>query len=452
MARSLRSLLMRRLLAPMLAVTVAGGGVSYFVALGFAEQTYDQWLLDTAWSLARQVEVDQGGVRVDLPAPARNLLVWDAQDKIYYRVDSQRDGLLTGQRALAPAALGEGETERFSDGRADGQPIRGVTVAVPDVRPRILVSVAETLHKRTRLAREILLAVILPQVVLILLAVLLIRSGVGRGLRPIAELEQAVHAHRPGELSPLPETGVPSELAPFTEAINSLLGRLGQAIDSQNRFIANAAHQIRTPLAALKVQVERALREADPEAHADSLRQALAALDRTTRLANQLLLLARTEAQPLPTGKLARLDLAEVVFEAGALWVPKALAQQVDLGFEGPDTALPVSGDAALLAEAVNNLIDNALRYGGKRITVAVRPGAAGGGPVLAVEDDGPGIPAAEREAVFERFYRLPGSRGSSSGLGLAIVREIAHLHHAEVGLERPDGGGVRVCLAFPLQ
>jgi two-component system sensor histidine kinase TctE len=449
---SLRALLLRRLLGPMLAVSLAGGGVSYYLARSFAEETYDQWLLDTARSLAREVVFDKHGVHVDLPAPALNLLVWDAHDQIYFRVDSARDGLLAGHGELAPEALPDGVGELFRNGQVKGRPIRSVTISVPGTGAPVRVTVAETLNKRTRLAGEILIAVILPQLLLISLAVALIRSGVRRGLLPIADLEQAVHQRRLGDLTPLPESAVPAELKPFIEAIDGLLDRLAQAVEAQNRFIANAAHQTRTPLAALKVQIERALREADPEVHAASLQQALAALDRTIRLSNQLLLLARAESQSLPATQFAPIDLRAVAFEAGALWAPKALAHGADLGFDGPEAPAPLQADAALLAEAVNNLIDNALRYGGNacRITVGVQPAAAGRGPILSVEDDGPGIPLAEREAVFERFYRVPGSLGSSSGLGLAIVREIAHLHGATVRLEQPASGGAKVSLEFP--
>ncbi len=445
MAPSLRALLMRRLLAPMLVVSLAGGALSYYEARRFAEETYDQWLLDTALSLARQVVSDRHGVHVDLPAPAHDLLVWDAQDNIYFRVDSAHSGLLAGNEELPPVRMKDASVELFQNGRVKARPVRSVTLAVPGTT--VLVTVAETLNKRTRLAGEILIAVVLPQLLLITLAILLIRSGVRRGLLPISDLEQAVHARRPDDLTPLPEDAVPGELRPFTAAINGLLDRLARSIEAQNRFIANAAHQTRTPLAALKVQIERALRESDPEAHVASLRQALAALDRTTRMSNQLLLLARAESQPAT--QFAHADLRAIVMEAGAQWVPKALAQGADLGFDDPEVAVPVRADALLLAEIVNNLIDNALRYGGGRITLCVRPASKATGPLLLVEDDGPGIPERERESVFERFYRLPGSQGSSSGLGLAIVREITHRHGAEVSLEHPKQG-VRMRIAFP--
>ena len=398
------------------------------------------------------MEVDRRGTRVDLPRPALDILEWDIADRIYFRVDSEREGLIAGHKSLQPAVLDDAGDEVFRDSTVDGQKVRSVTIAVSGSAPLVRVTVAETLKKRTRLANEVLITVLLPQLLLIGLAVALIRSGIRRGLRPIDELEQAVHERTASDLTPLPEAGVPKELKPFTEAINALLSRLGKAIDSQNRFIANAAHQMRTPLAALQVQLERAAREADPQAHAESLRQALASLERTTRLANQLLLLARTESESEAHARFARVDLRQIAFDSGAAWVPKALAQGADLGFDDPEQEVPLYGDPLLLADVVNNLVDNALRYAGSspRITLRVEPETAEHGPALAVEDDGPGIPADARERIFERFYRPPGSPGGGSGLGLAIVREIALLHGATISLQPSEQNGLMVKLAFP--
>jgi two-component system sensor histidine kinase TctE len=205
-------------------------------------------------------------------------------------------------------------------------------------------------------------------------------------------------------------------------------------------------------LAALGVQLESALRESRPEGQGDLLRQALASLDRTTRLSNQLLLLARAESDAGLAVRHARLDLRQIAFEAGASWVPKALQQGADLGLEGPDGEVPLLGDALLLAEVVNNLIDNALRYAGEkpRITLCVQANLPGQGPMLWVEDNGPGIPPEERDAVFERFHRVAGSPSAGSGLGLAIVKEIARAHGAEVFVDQASTGGMRVGLKFP--
>ena len=450
--RSLRSLLLRRLLGPMLAVTVAGGMLTYVLALKFADDTYDEALLDTAHSLALEVEVDRRGTRLDLPRPALNMLEWDIADRIYFRVDSEREGLIAGHKSLQPAVLEGAEDQAFRDSTVGGQKVRSVTIAVPGSVPLVRVTVAETLHKRNRLADEVLITVVLPQLLLIGLAVYLIRSGIRRGLSPINELEQAVHERTSSDLAPLPESGVPEELRPFTEAINALLARLGKAIDSQNQFIANAAHQMRTPLAALQVQLERTVREPDLRAHGESLRQALASLERTTRLVNQLLLLARAESDNEAHTRFGLVDLRQIAFDSGAAWVPKALAQGADLGFDDPEQAVSLHGDPLLLAEVVNNLIDNALRYAGPgpRITLRVEPETVEHGPALAVEDDGPGIPAEARERIFERFYRPPGSPGGGSGLVLASVREIALLHGAKVALQQSEQGGLMVRLAFP--
>ncbi|MDD4881665.1 MAG: sensor histidine kinase N-terminal domain-containing protein [Gallionellaceae bacterium] len=450
MVRSLRAKLLQRLLVPMLLVTVAGGGLSYYMGLNYANDAYDQSLLDNARSVAREIENDAGRLRLDLPPQAVDMLQWDPSDHVFFRVDGDRDGLLAGSSDLVPARV-EADQVVFEDSQIKGFDVREVTVGLLVGEHLIRVSVAETLNKRGRLTTEVLLAIILPQVLLIILVVIMTRLGVKQGLAPITDLEKAAHLRTPTDLTPLPEAGVPLELRPFTNAINGLLNRLGKAMDAQSGFIANAAHQLRTPLAALRVQIESALREDEPDRRDRILEQAIASLDRTERLANQLLLLARAETGSEMPSRFIELDLKEIVFEAGAMWVPKALQQGADLGLEVPDDDVPVHGDPLLLTEIVNNLIDNALRYAGSapRITLRVEPGGADQGPSLAIEDDGPGIPVGEWEAVSERFYRVPGSPGMGTGLGLAIVREVARAHDAELTLEQPDAGGLRIRVIF---
>jgi signal transduction histidine kinase len=452
MSVSLRAQLMRRLVWPMLALTLAGGWVSYFMALKFARNAYDQTLLDTAVSVAREVEYVNGGLHLDLPRQAQDLLEWDPHDRIYFRVDTDQDGLIAGSPDLIPPDS-RGRDVLFQDGWVRGKEVRLVTISTTNNGQGVRVAVAETLNKRKRLAKEVLVTVVIPQLLLIGLAVLLIRTGIRRGLTPIADLEQAVNSRTPGDLRSLPEGDVPKELRPFTRAINGLMARLGKSIESQNRFIADAAHQMRTPLAAIKVQLERAQREPDREGQAEALRQTLATLDRTSRLSNQLLTLARAEARPNASSHYVRLDLRSVTFDVGVAWVPKALAQGADLGFADPRQEVPVVCDQSLLAEAVNNLIDNALRYAGPspKVTLGVLPADGDHGAILFVEDDGPGIPVPEREAVLERFYRVPGSPGSGSGLGLSIVRVIIQAHGGDITFKDPDHGGFQVGLVFPV-
>ncbi|MGA7180463.1 MAG: sensor histidine kinase N-terminal domain-containing protein [Thiobacillaceae bacterium] len=451
MTLSLHNQLLRRMLWPLLLVSLAGGIIAYFLALLFSEDAYDQSLVDNARSLAREIDYSQGHVHLNLSAQATDMLQWDPQDRVYFRVDSARDGFILGQTGLTQAIL-DGKDEAFAYGTYSGHKVRLVTIAELFGDQIVKVTVAETLNKRTRLASEVLVTVIVLELLVIVLALLLIRSGVRRGLAPISELEQEAHLRSFTDLTPLPETSVPDEIRPFTNAINNLLGRLGKTMDAQNRLIADAAHQLRTPLAAIKVHIERALREPKPAGHAEALQQALAALERTSRLTNQLLLMARAESDAESPRHHATIDLCQSAMDTGSLWVPKALSQGADLGFEGPDEKVPVKGDPLLLAEMVNNLLDNALRYAGPkpRITLRIEPRRADHGPILSVEDNGPAIPEHERETIFERFHRISGSTGEGSGLGLAIVREIANAHGATVVLENPPQGGNRFSVYFP--
>ena len=299
---------------------------------------------------------------------------------------------------------------------------------------------------------------IIPQFAVLPIAVLLVWFGLTRGVAPLSALQQRLRARRPDDLSPIDPRAAPTEIAPLVGAMNELLDRLSANVAAQRRFVADAAHQLKTPLAGLRTQAELALLDAGSGEMQANLRQLVTGSERATRLVNQLLLLARAE-HPDPAG-LAACDLNAIASQQAASWVPQALARHIDLGFEeAPQPAL-IHGNPILLAELLNNLIDNALRYtpGGGRVTVRVAGDSAQS--LIEVEDSGPGIAPAERERVFDRFYRVLGTRAEGSGLGLAIVREIAQKHHAEVGFVDPPGGdtpdavpeqaGTLVRVAFP--
>jgi signal transduction histidine kinase len=451
MANSLRSQLMRRMLWPMLIVSLVGGAISYFLALTFSEEAYDQSLLDNARSLAREIEQVHGHVRLNLSEQASDMLEWDPQDHVYYRVDADRDGLISGNPALRPANVSD-KGEAYIYGTLLGHEIRLITVAELFGNQIVRVTVAETLNKRRRLARKVLVTVASIELLIIALSLLSVRSGVRRGLAPIGELEQEAHLRTFSDLAPLPEARVPDEIRPFTNAINNLLVRLSKAMGAQNRLIADAAHQLRTPLAAIKVHIERALREPNPTGHIEALQQALVSLERMSRLSNQLLLMAKAESDADGLKPPTTVDLCRIAMETGAAWVPKAISQDADLGFEGPEEGVTVRGDPLLLAEVVNNLIDNALRYAGTkaRVTLSIKQQHGVTGPVLSLEDNGPRIPESLRQTIFERFYRIPGSPGTGSGLGLSIVREISRAHGASVFVEDSPLGGNKFNFCFP--
>jgi two-component system sensor histidine kinase TctE len=304
-----------------------------------------------------------------------------------------------------------------------------------------IVRVAETRVKRNELAAEILTSVVLPQILLIIVATTLVWFGVTRGLAPLDHLQRAIAARSHRDRSPLDDHTVPGEVRPLVTSINALLGRLDNVLTLQSRFIADAAHQLKTPVAGLQSQVE--LLALEPE-HAD-LRGITARLhigvERLSRLVSQLLSLARNEPDAVRSLAFEPVELNAMVLDVASHWVPVALKRNIDLGFEGSERAVVVSGDAGRLRELFDNLLDNAVRYSreGGKITVRVSKAPE---PTVSVSDDGPNIAEADRQRIFERFHRLLGS-GDGSGLGLAIAQEIAGLHNATISLRDDDHDGV---------
>jgi len=289
-----------------------------------------------------------------------------------------------------------------------------------------------------------------PQALLIFLAMFAVWYGVGRGLVPLIALQREIEQRSHRDLAPLTESTVPHEVQPLIRAMNDLLGRLSASIAAQKRFIADAAHQLRTPIAGLKTQTELGSRQPQSAEGKAMLKQLHTATEQMTRLINQLLSLARAEPNAGPASMTETIDLAELARQTTTEWVPRALARSIDLGFEDQPGAARVEGNAFMLHEMLNNLLDNAIRYTHSGGHITVRVSAAESKVVLSVEDDGPGIPEADRERVFERFYRVLGSGAEGCGLGLAIVREIAERHQAEVVLSaRGDGSGTVVRITF---
>jgi two-component system sensor histidine kinase TctE len=310
--------------------------------------------------------------------------------------------------------------------------------------------VGETVNKRATLLSEILLEMALPQLGLLLGALLFVRFAVDRGLRPLTVVTAAIEKRGQELLTPVSEAGLPLEARILVTRINELLGRLEQTITAQRRFVSDAAHQLRTPLAALSLHAETAQRSLDAESRNLALRGLQTSVGRAGRITQQLLALARSGPEAAATRTLVLLDLAVLARSAGETWIGPALARRMDFGFVAPGHAVMVLGHAGLLEELINNLIDNALRYcpQGSSVTLSVSARPA---PELTLTDDGPGIPEAERERVFERFHRGANVETEGCGLGLAIVREIATVHGASVHVEAGRGGrGTRIVVRFP--
>jgi two-component system sensor histidine kinase TctE len=304
--------------------------------------------------------------------------------------------------------------------------------------------------KRTRLARQVLVYTLLPEILIALATLVIVWFGVKRGLSPLARLSEEIKARSPRDLRPIDAAAAPEETRPLVSALNGLLDEVSQAAQTQQRFLANAAHQLRTPLAGLQAHTELALAQPVPDSCRAHLEHVHEATIRTARLANQLLALAR--AEPGGRGGASEINLKSVVEAEADAWVHQALARDVDLGFELESA--PARGDALLLREALANLVHNAIEYSQRGGRVTVRTGRRGGESFAEVEDEGPGIAPQERERVLERFYRVPGTAGTGSGLGLAIVREIAAGHGAKIDVDDARAGGAtrgcRVALTFP--
>ena len=445
-------------LGPVLVVLLTLDAVAcYFTALYFANLVYDRWLIDSTRSLAQTVRSDQGQINFDLPRVALQIVQFDEVDRIYFKITSTHRGFVAGEFNLPDDTSVPVDGLRLTDTTVDTRKVRAVSIRIapPQTDDTVTVSIAETLIKRTTLARDILLAMVAPQVALVGIASLLSWLGVSRGLKPLTDLASQIEARDQNNLSPVPQTGLPREARVLAARINDLLGRLGSAIRAQKRFVADAAHQLRTPLAAVMLHAERAQRAPDGTLEREALRALHRSVERAGRMCQQLLALARTDPDATNAVELKPLDLVALARRVGEEWIPRALKRDVDFGLIVPDTPVWITGDDRLLSELLSNLIDNALRYGSRagRVSVIVEDGPH---PRLAVQDDGPGIPEEERVRIFERFYRLPGANGDGCGLGLAIVEEIARLHSSTVEVSPgSDARGSHFSVVFgesPLQ
>ncbi len=459
-ARNIRARLFALLVPALLAVVLLGLGVTYFIALHAATRAYDRALLDPALAMSSYLRLREGKLQFDLPRVAQQVLLVDSRDRLYFRILDAQGRTVAGEPGLpAPPAEGteRGDTAgRYFDATLHGQHVRVVALsttvgAVGGVSgadgASAWVEVAETTFKRERLIQEVLLAELLPMLLLAVVTVVLVWFGVGRGLAPLERLRQELVARSHRDLRAVPVALSPDETRPLIDAINDLLARLRDAIGMQQRFIANAAHQLRTPLAAMLTQVELLDRSALPPAQQQDVSQLHRAISRAARLAAQLLTLARAEPGEAGGVELRPVDLEALCEEMVQEWVPRAHERNIDLGFELEKAQ--VAGDATLLRELLRNLLDNALKYtpAGGTVTLHLRGGER---PVIEVEDDGPGIPESERGRVVERFHRVDGTPGDGSGLGLAIVREITLAHAAELRIaEGPGGAGTRVIVQF---
>lgn len=456
--------LRRRLVVRLFGVlAVLAAGLFLFLdayARRAADAAFDRLLLASALSIADTVQVQDGRFAVDLPYSALGILAQARRDRVFYRVTAPDGGLITGYADLpvkaAPAGLrpGDGTTQRFHDATYRGMPVRVAVLnrfaAQPDTSGWVTIAVAQTREERGALASDILANAFFAIVFAVVAAGALIWFGVQRALAPLAALEQVIRARQPHDFSPI-VLPPPKEVSQLVHAINQVMVRLKGNLDTMQTFLADAAHQIRTPLASLRLQAELAAEEDDParlrriaqRVH----RNAVEASHLTSQLLNHAMVMHRREALEPEAVDLAAL-LEQVVQRA------QVVAEGTPVRLTLPaDAVPPVPGDAISLREALANLVDNAVKYAGAfgPVDVALRPAADGAGPVVRVADRGPGIPDDEKPRVLERFRRGDSAAGvAGSGLGLSIVRSVAEAHGASLILADRPGGGLAVCIGFP--
>jgi two-component system sensor histidine kinase TctE len=429
------------LIGPLVFLWLASTSLSEFLVGRAIDTPFDEQLADLARELAREVRADAGGQVMVTPAVLQLLRV-DRYDRTAFAIRAQDGGIVAGDPAMPPTVAGAA-TPYVQPALLRDEPVHVATLTIAHparANERLTVQVSETLNKRNRLVARLRTESVLPQLLVLTGAILFVAYSLVFVVSPMRRLKASIDRRGSTDLAALDPEAAPRELRSLIESINGLMARLASSIDAQRRFIADAAHQLRTPLAGLKSQTELALFEDDPVAIRRSLMRLAAGTERATALANRLLTLARA-GSPLAARNAINDHL------------PSAIERRQDLGFEGAAAGggLVVRGDALLLHELLSNLLDNAIRYTpeGGVITVDVRRGEDGAA-TLSVVDTGPGVPVKDRERVFEPFYRGSEAVAPGTGLGLAIVRTIALAHGASVSLAPGAGDdGLRVAVTF---
>lgn len=443
---SIRKTLLLWLLIPLVCLCSLSAFVAYRLAEKFANESYDRLLLKSAESIASRLGRNEAGVVVvDLPRAAQAILRHNLKDEFYYQIADSYGHRLTGDAILPLPQDVSDAGPRFKYVEIDGQQIRTcrISVAVSPSDDIIWVQVAESLNNRRRFLEQIFLSILAPQLMLVLLASLSVWLGVKHGLDPLERLGNLLKSRGELDLSPVEIGETPAELEPVSTALNKLFANANNHIHLQRQFIGNAAHQLRTPVTALKTYVDYAERIKDTEKDTldTVLKQMSEASSRVAHMVNRLLSLARSEEHDRKD--IENMDLTEAVNDAASNVVHEALSRGVNMEFDLPETPVMVRADRGDVVEMLTNLFDNAIRYTATKGFVEVKI-EQGEKITLTVADNGPGIADSEKEKVFQRFYRIPGTNGSGCGLGLSIVGEVASTNDANVDvLDRPEGGTI---------
>ena len=454
---SLRKKLLVLLVPPLLILILIASSILFRFAIVEQRDAFDNALYDSAYSIYQLIQKSDDSIEnLSLPKNEKQFILNDQSDVIFYNVVGTDGKLLNGDSdgGLMPEIKEQTSNPNFRDGIVHNLKVRIVSTLVSiqknGVELPVYIQVAETLNKREALASNVLIDIIVPQLLLVLFTIIIIWFGVERGLQPLFDLQAAVSKRSYLDLSSIEMPDVPTEVMILVNSVNSLMRQLESVLSAQNRFIADAAHQLRTPLAGAQAQLELALLESDPDQHQELLERVSTSMERLSHTITQLLSLARNQQDASHNMVMSRVNLNKIAQEVTTDMVPTAIKKGLDLGFEADTQSTIILGDSKRLKEMLYNLVDNALLYtpAGGKVTVKVQHEA--GEIVLSVIDNGPGIPKSEREKVFERFHRVIGTGQEGSGLGLAIVMEIAQLHQANVEIaDEPRKKGLNIQVSF---
>lgn len=451
-----RSLIMRTVLA-LSVIGMAGAGASYILGYRYASLAYDRALLDDVETLAEQVSIRDGRPQVDLPPEAQKWLLANEGEQVIWQVIDLNNGqVVASNGALGAWDSGDvrGNQSHYRDTIVNKLPFRVAYVrkVIDPTDHPVLVEIGETLGKRVRMASSILVMTLGVMATMVVAAAALIWGGVVKALAPLQELEAEAGKRSSSNLKPLQPELAPAEVRGLIRSINSMMSRLTHSIESQRRFTANAAHQLRTPIAGLKLQAQILHKELRDEGQKSYLGEIEREAGRVAHLIDQLLMLAKAESDEFALSHID-VDLVDMCQQVLERFLPYAIAKNIDLGYEGSRQPIYLNGNKTLLAEMVGNLVDNAIRYSahGGKVTLSIAN--TENRITVSVSDNGPGVPPEEREKLFQRLYRSDSSRqAEGAGLGLAIVKEIADRYGAVLGIEPADAGGSVFRVSFPAQ
>ncbi|GAB2903763.1 sensor histidine kinase [Paralcaligenes ginsengisoli] len=425
---------------PLFLLWTIGIVITYFIAQNIANAPYDKTLTGHLRLLMHEVEQQQLANGIRLSPSAQTILFGDSSHATHWQVQDANGKSLGGNADIPLPQNWSYEVDKikFRNETLLGQSVRVAYIwgGKDQSGQPFLTVVSETNEPRAILQQEILTGMLTPQLIVLPLAALLAGLGMTQGLEPLSILQERIRARPPNDLSPISEDLAPAEITPLIAAMNGLLTQLAASTETQRRFVANAAHQLKTPLAGIRTQAELALREQSPEKMNASLEQLVKGSERATRLVNQMLALARAERSLEPHTSIVELNA--LARQQTLEWVETAIHKHIDLGFEAATQTVSVRGNALMLAELLNNLVDNALLYTPAQGRVTVRVGSDPDWAFLEVEDSGPGISLENQQRVFDRFFRVLGSEVDGSGLGLSIVKEIAEHHQAQIEFMKP--------------